>query len=310
MAKNSRITLRYPQYQSILDKYLELAEIKILVPSSIRRKESTITSLCNYLGDIGIFSFRSCQHQDIVNYLRHISDLAKSTISGISFIIRHFFNFLYCQKITLYSGNELFPVIVTNKRDRILSFYSEDEVKKLISSVKHTNSKGKTDLAVVLLAAELGIRSGDISRLHLSDLHWERNTIEFVQSKTGIFNQLPLLDNLKYALIDYLSSARPACNSDLLFVGIKNNFGMISNSQIHGMVSKYFTIAGLDITKRKHGPHALRHSLASKLLKNDTPMYVIKDILGHTNLNTTKIYLNIDLETLSHFALEVPDAIY
>jgi len=75
-------------------------------------------------------------------------------------------------------------------------------------------------------------------------------------------------------------------------------------------VSKYFTIAGLDITKRKHGPHALRHSLASKLLKNDTPMYVIKDILGHTNLNTTKIYLNIDLETLSHFALEVPDAIY
>lgn len=76
---------------------------------------------------------------------------------------------------------------------------------------------------------------------------------------------------------------------------------------MHSVVSKYFTIAGLDISKRKHGPHALRHSLASNLLKNNTPMHVIKDVLGHTTLNTTKIYLNIDFGTLKHFALEVPD---
>ena len=46
--------------------------------------------------------------------------------------------------------------------------------------------------------------------------------------------------------------------------------------------------------------HALRHSLASNLLSNNTPMHVIKDVLGHTNLNTTRIYLNIDFNTLKH----------
>ena len=35
-------------------------------------------------------------------------------------------------------------------------------------------------------------------------------------------------------------------------------------------------------------------------------MYVIKDVLGHTNLNTTRMYLNIDFNTLLNFALEVP----
>ena len=81
---------------------------------------------------------------------------------------------------------------------------------------------------------------------------------------------------------------------------------MISASQMHSVVSKYFTIAGIDISKRKHGPYALRHSLASNLLMNNTPMHVIKDVLGHTNLNTTRVYLNIDFNTLLNFALEVP----
>ena len=235
-----------------------------------------------------------------------ISGMSSSTKSGKLFILRHFFNYLYDENYIFFSGNELFPVIVSKKRDRILSFYSESEIKKLISCVSNHTTKGKRDLLIVLFAAELGIRSGDICRLKISDIHWERNTIEFIQFKTGVFNQLPLLENIKFALIDYLKDARPACESDLLFVGIKNNYQMISASQMHSVVSKYFALAGIDISKRKHGPHALRHSLASNLLMNNTPMHVIKDVLGHTNLNTTRMYLNIDFNTLLNFALEVP----
>ena len=307
MSKISRITLRYPQYKSIIDQYLNLDEFNHLAQDTMRAKRVTVVSLCNYLGDNGVRSLNQCKHSHVVDFMESISTLSTATKSGKAFILRHFFNFLYHEKIILYSGNELFPVIVTNKRDRILSFYTEDEVKKLVSCIDNTMPKGKHDLIVVLLAAELGIRSGDICRLKLSDIHWERNTIEFTQYKTGVFQQLPLLENIKFVLIDYLRSARPECSSELLFLGLKNNYGMISSSQIHSIVSKYFKKANLEISKRKHGPHALRHSLASNLLKNNTPMHVIKDVLGHTNLNTTKIYLNIDFATLKHFALEVPD---
>jgi site-specific recombinase XerD len=49
-----------------------------------------------------------------------------------------------------------------------------------------------------------------------------------------------------------------------------------------------------------------RHSLASNMMHNNTPMHVIKEVLGHANLNTTRIYLNIDLDMLKQIALEVP----
>lgn len=306
MPYNSKIILRYSQYQPILDTYLSLPEFKEKAAETIHGKRVTITSLCNYLGDLGITSFPDCCPKNVTGFLESISDMSSSTKSGKLFILRHFFNYLYDEKHIIFSGKELFPVIVSNKRDRILSFYSEAEIKKLISYVSNHTAKGKRDLLIVLLAAELGIRSGDICRLKISDIRWERNTIEFIQFKTNVFNQLPLLENIKFALIDYLKNARPACESELLFVGIKNNYQMISASQMHSVVSKYFTLAGIDISKRKHGPHALRHSLASNLLMNNTPMPVIKDVLGHTNLNTTRVYLNIDFNTLSNFALEVP----
>lgn len=306
MSYNSKIILRYSQYQPILDTYLSLPEFKEKAAETMRGKRVTITSLCNYLGDLGITSFQDCCPKNVTGFLESISDMSSSTKSGKLFILRHFFNYLYDEKHIIFSGKELFPVIVSNKRDRILSFYSETEIKKLISYVSNHTAKGKRDLLIVLLVAELGIRSGDICRLKLSDIRWERNTIEFIQFKTNVFNQLPLLENIKFALIDYLKNARPACESDLLFVGIKNNYQMLSTSQMHTVVSKYFTLAGIDISKRKHGPHALRHSLASNLLMNNTPMHVIKDVLGHTNLNTTRVYLNIDFNTLLNFALEVP----
>lgn len=306
MSNNSKLTLRYSQYQPILDDYLSLPEFDEKASETMRGKRVVVISLCNYLGSVGITNFDTCTPKDVTSYLTTLANLSSSTKSGKLFILRHFFNYLFSNKYITFSGSELFPVIVSNKRERILSFYSGTEVKKVISHVNNTTPKGKRDLLVVLLAAELGIRSGDICRLKLSDIHWERNTIEFIQFKTNVFNQLPLLMNIKFALIDYIKNARPSCQSELLFIGVKNNYQMISTSQMHAIVSKFFSVAGIDISNRKHGPHALRHSLASNLLINNTPMHVIKDVLGHTNLNTTRIYLNIDFNTLRKFALEVP----
>lgn len=221
MSNYSKTVLRYPQFAPILNEYLSLPEFQDKANETMRAKRVTTISLCNYFGDTGITSFQDCSPKDVTRFLDSISNLASSAKSGRLFILRHFFNYLYSKEYIFFTGNKLFPVIVSDKRDRILSFYTEAEVTKLISFVDNHTIKGKRDLLVVLLAAELGIRSSDISRLKLSDIHWERNTIEFTQFKTNVFNQLPLLENIKLALIDYLKSARPVCESDLLLVGVK-----------------------------------------------------------------------------------------
>ena len=304
--KTTKILLRYDSYLDILEEYLNLEEFRGLSPLTISSKRVTITSFMNYLGDNNVKDFHHCIQKNVTGYLSSLANLSSSTISGRTFILRHFFNYLNSRNLTLFSGNELFPVIFTNKRERILSFYSIEEIRRIVSAIDRGTPYGKRDLVVVLLAAELGIRSGDIIRLKMSDIHWEHDTIEFVQYKTKIFNQLPLLENIKYALIDYLKNGRPESNSEYIFIGIKNGGKPLTNTCIYQIASKYFQKAGVDISERKHGPHAMRHSLASSMLHNNTPMYVIKEVLGHSNINTTRMYLNIDIDTLRKLALEVP----
>lgn len=302
----SKTILQYQHYSAILSKYLNLEEFSNLSEPTIKMKRLALTQFMNYLGDNGVYSFSDCLQKHVTNHINQIRNLAHATISGRLFIFRHFFNHLYKEGITSYSGNELFPVIFTNKRERILSFYSIEEIKKVISAIDRKNPAGKRDLAIILLASELGMRSSDICRLKLTNLHWERSTIEFIQYKTKNFLQLPLLENVRYALIDYIKNSRPKCICTNVFVGIKNKYAPLSNTCIYLFVNKYFKKSSIDISERKHGPHALRHSLASNMMHNNTPMHVIKEVLGHANLNTTRIYLNIDLDMLKQIALEVP----
>jgi site-specific recombinase XerC len=64
--------------------------------------------------------------------------------------------------------------------------------------------------------------------------------------------------------------------------------------------------ADIGYEERKHGPHALRHSLATNLLRSNEPMPVISEILGHSSTESTMCYLRVDFNQLKQCALEVP----
>ena len=64
--------------------------------------------------------------------------------------------------------------------------------------------------------------------------------------------------------------------------------------------------SGVDTTERRHGPHAMRHSLASRFLENQVSLPVISEALGHQSITNTMPYLRIDVESLRQCALNVP----
>jgi site-specific recombinase XerD len=65
-------------------------------------------------------------------------------------------------------------------------------------------------------------------------------------------------------------------------------------------------LAGIKYDERRHGPHALRHSLATNLLKKEVTLPVISSVLGHTRSESTMFYLRVDTNSLRRCALEVP----
>jgi len=108
-------------------------------------------------------------------------------------------------------------------------------------------------------------------------------------------------------MIDYMKNSRPSSDDPHIFIRHRAPFIAFAAGYVFwSTINKYMDTAGISINNRKHGLHSMRHSLASNLLKQNTPFPVITSVLGHENSNTTKLYLRIDIEQLRSVALEVP----
>lgn len=193
-----------------------------------------------------------------------------------------------------------------SERERIPSFYSEEEVRKIELSVSRTDGVGKRDYAMVLLASRLGLRIADIAGLGFNNLDWEANQITLTQYKTGNPITLPLLPVIGNAIIDYLRYGRKKSSSDKVFLSCSAPYKPVTNGAVHSAISRAFKVSGVKVDNRHHGGHALRFSLAQRMLELNTPMPVISEILGHRNKDVTRDYVRIDLPLLGKCSLDIP----
>lgn len=187
--------------------------------------------------------------------------------------------------------------------------YEETEIKEIIASVDRSSAIGKRDYLILLLAAEYGWRASDITSFSFDDIDWDENIIHFRQHKTDVPAVFPLLSAVGNAIIDYLKNARPESGAPEIILSMENaNKGKpLSSPTIHSVVTKYMKRAGIkNWQNKKHGPHAMRHSLATNLLKKNIAMPVISSVMGHQRTETTSVYISVDYDKLKQCALPMP----
>jgi len=224
--------------------------------------------------------------------------------SSVACTIRKFLRFAYTEG---YADLDYSPTIPRIRQPRrVPSVYSDVEVKCLLNSINRLEPVGKRDYAMLLIAALLGLRASDIVSLKPENIDCQRNVITLTQSKTNTPIELPLLDEVKEAVAEYITAARPVSEHPEIFLGSKAPYRPLCASALGSVVSKYFKKAGIPIKGKHHGPHSLRASLATRLLSEDVPYGVIQKVLGHRSALTAKAYLNIDIERLRACALDVP----
>ena len=174
-------------------------------------------------------------------------------------------------------------------------------------SISRTSNVGKRDYAMVTLCSRLGLRVSDVANLSFKDINWENNSINIIQYKTGNPLTLPLLSIVGNAIIDYLKNARPKSTSSRIFLSCRPPYGEMNPGSVHGAIAVAFSKSGVDYGDRHHGGHALRFSLAQRMLDKSTPIPIISETLGHTELDTTRTYVRIDLVHIMGCVLDVPD---
>lgn len=302
-----RIPIAPSPYIEITTAYLDYMQSLGQTRATIKSKRSRVKKFLDYIYNIGIRSLKNASREDIVEFMSYLAAEHTSTGRGnILYSVKDFLLFCRAEGYIEVDLSVIIKGIYTNPNETLPSTYTQTEIALLLKSIDRATTIGKKHYAIIILAAQLGLRASDIISITIEDIKWEQGIIEFSQRKTGKTVQLPLIDSVKYALADYLSSGRPSTEHRQLFLRDRAPVApYVASSIIYSIVSKQFAIAGLSSIGKNKGPHSLRHSLADGLLKEETSLPVIAAALGHHNTKNTSRYLRIDIDQLRQVALEV-----
>ena len=255
----------------------------------------------------GVSALKAISARDISAFFKSQIELDSRTVATMLVACRAFFRHLKRTRLTEDDLAEKLPMIKAKRQVRLPRVWRREDVLTVLNSIDRGSPVGKRDYAILLLITRYGLRSLDVKTLKLSNLRWNENLIEIVQNKTGVPLTLPLLQDVGWALIDYLRNGRPP--SPLLEVFLTctvpiRAFGSHSCG-LNAILAKRVQQAGVAFPRNvSKGVHALRHTLASVMLAQGVELPVISSVLGHLSSESTGVYLHIDIEALRECALD------
>jgi integrase/recombinase XerD len=249
--------------------------------------------------------FKNITSECVYDYILSIQNLSAKTREHRAVCIRLFLNYLSENGFSTIDGNKTFPKIKTIKESTLPSYYSIDEISKMISSINRKEKNGKRDLCIVLLFSKLGLRTKDVRNIKFENIDWQNNEIQIIQSKTNWLNILPMDNTMRLALIDYIKNDRPKFDSENIFI---NEKGKIYNDHIfYKIIYRYLKKSKVNTFGKRKGPHSIRHSLAKATLDDNNGINIVSNLLGHTSTKSTKVYLKLNFRELKKISLEVPE---
>ncbi len=309
-SKQLSVPLNYSEVYKLFQE--EFVNNLNIVEKSKRRKLWIMANFFEYLDTNKVNNINELKISDVSNYTLYLQNhkkYASETMRIQKTVLRESLDWFYKNNIIMFSGKQAFPLIRRDTRGILLSTYTNDEIKQLLNIINTDNRYGKCIYSILTILAYLGLRVGDIINLKFEYVDFNNDEIKFYQTKTKQLLTLPLIDEVKYPLLDYIKNGRPKCEEkEYIFVTLYAPFTKFkATSSIFRMVEGTMKKAGINYENKHHGPHAIRHSLATNMINNNVPISAISQVLGHSNIRTTEIYITKDTTHLRELTLEVPN---
>ncbi len=185
------------------------------------------------------------------------------------------------------------------------STIAQNEIERAVELIDRSTTMGRRDYALVQLVAIYGLRSSEVVSLTLDDFDWRVGVLRVRQTKTLRLLELPLVPVVADAVIDYLRNGRPKTDSRRVFLKCNAPIGPITRTILYWVVRKTLQSAGIEAPQ--YGPHILRHTRATSLLRSGSSLKVVGDLLGHRVPEATMIYCKLAVDDLREVALDLPE---
>lgn len=300
------------KFRALRDDYLAWCCERGNAEATLIAKDKAVSRFLGYLHEVGADNLAVLGVRDVSGFLVHRRGLRRKTIASMRSSLADFLAFSAAAGKTPQGLADRLPPHRHVRHESEPHLWTADEIRRVLAVIDRASATGKRDYAMILATARLGLRISDLRHLELADLDWRAKQITIVAHKTGRPLQLPLLDDVGWAIIDYVRGGRPDTACPKVFVKHRHPFDTFgSAASVASRLSRHAARAGIDFSPgRVCGMHSLRGALAVAMIGNGTPIPVVSAVLGHASSDTTQsYYLRFDTERLRCCALDVEDVL-
>jgi len=258
-------------------------------PRTVETYTKNVKPFMLYLADNGI---SQPQRADVVAYREQLKHTLKpTTVQAYLQAVKLFFQW------TAQEG--IYPNIADRVKGAKLNtehkkdYLTTKQIGRLLSNVDRSTLKGKRDYAILTLMATSGLRAIEVARANIEDMRTVADfTALFIQGKgrEEKTDYVKVVGEVEEAIADYLRAREKADAREPLFCSIanRNNGGRMTTRSISRIAKEHLVEVGLESDRLT--AHSLRHTAATLNLINGASIEETRQLLRHTNINTTLIY--------------------
>lgn len=262
------------------------------------------------ISQIDLDYIKNITTEDIYAFLMYADNVRKNMAAAKSrklSAIKGFFKYLTTKRMML-DENPAINIEAPKKKQALPKFLTLEESISLLEAIKN-DKESKTnvrDYAIVTLFLNCGMRVSELVGIDLNDVDKQLRSLT-VTGKGNKQRIVYLNSACRDALGDYyserLSEKYIKCQTRALFLSSRDQ--RISVKTVQWLVYKYLDMAGLE--SKHYSVHKLRHTAATLMYQTgNVDVRVLKDILGHEQLNTTQIYTHVSNKHMEEAMEENP----
>lgn len=235
------------------------------------------------------------EEKDVQDYLEYLyaKGLSRNSISRKLSSIRSFYHYLEDEGKKI---NNYFSEVPNPKRSSLLPKYAKDnDLEKMFHAFPLDDALGQRNTLLLEMLYATGVRVSELVSIRVADINLYDKTIHILgkgRKERVVFFGSYCEDILRL----YLSDGYKILNqkkSEYLF--LNKNGGVLSGRYVRKVIDDAVFKCGVDY---HISPHTLRHTFATDMLNQGADLMTVKELLGHSSVNTTGIYTHVSNERL------------
>ena len=284
-----------------------LSDVRGLSENTLASYSDCMRLLFNFTADklgkkVEELNIEDIDDATVVEFLNHLEtkrDNKAQTRNQRLAVVKTFFNFIASKFPELINVARKISVLKPKKFDQksVQPLY-ENELNAIFSEIESIGLNGARDLALLKFMYNTGARVQEVVDIRLKDLRMEAPYVVKIHGKGNKERIVVLFPETVAAIQDYLEVRMEAeIESEFLFI---NKYGTKMTRQgVSYILTKYADMAAEttpSLKERTISPHTIRHTTAFHLIKAGNDITIVKDWLGHEDINTTAGYVTIDIQ--------------